>query len=155
MHCNILQHTATHCNTLQHTANNYNNYRHLQYTRHTRMHCNTLQHIATHSNTPNAISCWVWLFPLKMPITHQIDKLGFLGISRYKFKLRFQLNLNLYQEDWVSRFGGFRGWSIFSGMFRSQIDNAPGCCTLQRRLKLKLQRTATYTATRTATHQTQ
>jgi len=44
----------------------------------------------------------------------QIDKLRFLGISRYKFKLRFWF-LDLYRGTWVSWFGGFWGSSSFSG----------------------------------------
>ena len=32
------------------------------------------------------------------PKIHHIEKLRFLGISRYKFKLRFWFNLNLYRE---------------------------------------------------------
>ena len=46
------------------------------------------------------------------PKNHQIEKVWFLGISRYKFKLRFWFNLNLYREIWVSGFGGFQGCSI-------------------------------------------
>ena len=34
---------------------------------------------------------------------------------RYKFKLRFWFNLNLYRGIWGSRFGGCRGSIIFSG----------------------------------------
>ena len=34
---------------------------------------------------------------------------------RFKFKLRFWLNLNLYRGIWVSRFGGCRGSIMFSG----------------------------------------
>ena len=51
-----------------------------------------------------------------IPETHHIDELRSLGISRYKCKLRFWLNLNLYREIWVFRFGGFRGCGIFSGI---------------------------------------
>ena len=60
-------------------------------------------------------------FPLKLlndcqtPIIHLTQKPYFLGISRYKFKLIFWLNLNLYREIWVCRFGGFRGCSVVSG----------------------------------------
>ena len=39
---------------------------------------------------------------------------NFLTISRYRFKLRFWFNLNLYRGIWVSRFWGFWGCSIFS-----------------------------------------
>jgi len=51
------------------------------------------------------------------PEIHQIQKLRFLGILRYKIKVRFWFNLNLYQKK-VSGFGGFRGCSIFSGNCR-------------------------------------
>ena len=43
-----------------------------------------------------------------IPKIHKIEKLRFLGISRYKFKLRFWFNLNLHREIWVSRIGGSR-----------------------------------------------
>jgi len=49
------------------------------------------------------------------PEIHQIEKLRFVGISRYKFKLRFGFHLNLYREIGVSRFGGFWESSIFNG----------------------------------------
>jgi len=59
-------------------------------------------------------------FPCKcyIPEIHPIKKLGFLGISRYKFKLRFWFSLILYHGIWVIQFGGFRGCSIciFSGI---------------------------------------
>jgi len=48
------------------------------------------------------------------PETHQIEKLRFLGVSRYKFKLRPWLHLNLYWGIWVSGFGGFGKCTIFS-----------------------------------------
>jgi len=41
------------------------------------------------------------------------------GISRYKFRLNFWFNLNLYQVSWVSGFGGFWGGSIFSGIYHT------------------------------------
>ena len=44
---------------------------------------------------------------------YQSQELKILGISRYKFKLRFWSNLNLYQGIWVTGFGGFWGCSIF------------------------------------------
>jgi len=48
---------------------------------------------------------------------HRIEKLRLLGISWYKFKLRFWLNSNsnLYRGIWVSGFGGFWSCSDFSG----------------------------------------
>ena len=48
-----------------------------------------------------------------IPKNHQIEKLRFLGISRYKFKLRFWFNLSLYRGIWVSGFGGV-GWGAIS-----------------------------------------
>ena len=71
-HCNKLQHTATYCNTMQRTAT------HCDILQHTATHCNTLQHTATHCNTlqHTATHC-----------IHRIEKLKFLGISRYKSKL--------------------------------------------------------------------
>ena len=45
-----------------------------------------------------------------------IEQLRFLDISRYKFKLRICLNLNLYRGIWVSRFGSFARCSIFNGI---------------------------------------
>jgi len=48
------------------------------------------------------------------PEIHQIEKLKFLRISRYKFKMRFWFNLNLHWGIRAFRFGGFWG-SIFSG----------------------------------------
>jgi len=64
---------------------------------------------------------FLFFFPLKMlhPEIHQIEKLKLLGISRYKFKMGY--NLNLYRG--VSRFGGFRGCSIFSGICQTQITS--------------------------------
>jgi len=44
---------------------------------------------------------------------HQIEKLTFLRILRYKFKLKFRCDLNVDWMIWVSRFGEFRGRSIF------------------------------------------
>ena len=46
------------------------------------------------------------------PKIHQTERLRFLGISRYKFKLRWCSNLNLYRGIWVSGSGGFRGCNI-------------------------------------------
>ena len=52
---------------------------------------------------------------LSIPEVKQIEKLRLLGISQYKFKLRFWLNLNSHREIWNSWFGGFQWCSIFSG----------------------------------------
>jgi len=46
---------------------------------------------------------------------HQIEKLRILSTSRYKFRLRFRLDSNLYREIWVSIYGGSAGCSILSG----------------------------------------
>jgi len=59
---------------------------------------------------------------------HQIEKLRFLGISRYKFNLRFRLNLNLYRVFWVTE---FRGCSIFSGICHTGWWRCIGCLKLQ------------------------
>jgi len=53
--------------------------------------------------------CFHW--KCYIPNIHQIEKLRFLGISRYTFKLRLWLNLSLYQGIWVSRFGGSPIWN--------------------------------------------
>jgi len=50
------------------------------------------------------------------PEIHQIEKLRFLDISRYTFKLRFLFSLNLYPGIWVS---GFQWCSIFSGIWHT------------------------------------
>jgi len=42
------------------------------------------------------------------PAIHQMEQFRFLCVSQYKFKLRICLNLSLYREKWVSRFGRFR-----------------------------------------------
>jgi len=54
-----------------------------------------------------------------VPSIHQIENLRFLSISWYKFKRRLWLNLNLYWEILVFRFGGFRGshFSVETIMF--------------------------------------
>jgi len=57
-----------------------------------------------------------------LPEICQIEKLRFLGISLYKFKLRCWINLNLYRGLWVSRFGGFCGFGIFSGICHTHIS---------------------------------
>jgi len=59
---------------------------------------------------------------LRIPVILRIKKLTFLGISRYKIKLRFWFNLKLYREIWVSGSGGFRGCSI---SVASVISNMP------------------------------
>ena len=53
------------------------------------------------------------------------ENLRFLGISRYKFKLRCWFNLNLFRGIWVSGFGGLGGCSICSG-----ICHTPRLCIL-------------------------
>jgi len=50
-----------------------------------------------------------------IPEIHQIEKLRFLSISRYRFKLRFWFHLNLCRGMRVSRFGGLVGCSNFCG----------------------------------------
>jgi len=60
----------------------------------------------------------VWQFPLKnaaSPKSAKSKKLRFFGVMRYQFKLMFGVQLILYREIWVSRFGRFRGCSIFNG----------------------------------------
>jgi len=52
---------------------------------------------------------------------HQIEKLNFLGISRYQCKSEFWLNSNLYRGTRVSRFGEFRRCSIFSSNFHMGV----------------------------------
>jgi len=141
--CNTLQHTATHCNTLQHSRRNVTIERDtpgwvMSYTlQHAATHCNTLPHSATHCNTGWAMSytrasqvarmnelyhtcewhMWHDTFHWNCytPKIHQIQKLRFLGISRYKFKLRFGCNLNVHRAIRISRLGGFRRCGNFSG----------------------------------------
>jgi len=50
-----------------------------------------------------------------IPEIHQIEKLRFSGISRYKLELRCWFHLKLFQRIWVSGFSGFRRCSICSG----------------------------------------
>ena len=50
------------------------------------------------------------------PTIHEVGKLRCLGISRYKFKLRFGFISSLYWGIWISGVGGFWGRSIFSGI---------------------------------------
>jgi len=50
--------------------------------------------------------CFRW--KCHIPETHQVEKLRFLGVSRYKFKLRFCFNLNLYRGICVFGFGRFQ-----------------------------------------------
>ena len=47
---------------------------------------------------------------------HPIENPRFLGITRYKFKLTFWFNLNLYREIRISGSAGLRGGSISSGI---------------------------------------
>jgi len=63
-----------------------------------------------------------WKCIFSIPVILRIKKLTFLGISRYKIKLRFWFNLKLYREIWVSGSGGFRGCSI---SVASVISNMP------------------------------
>jgi len=56
---------------------------------------------------------------------YQIEKLRFLGILRYEFRLRFWSNLNLYRRIWVSRFGEFRGCSCSSGICHANMPPVP------------------------------
>jgi len=72
--------------------------------------------------------CFHW--KCYLPRTHQIEKPRFLVITWYKFTMKFWLNLKVYQGIWVSRFGGFRGCSIFSGICHSELTF--GYCYLQR-----------------------
>ena len=58
-----------------------------------------------------------------IPKIHRIQKLRFLGISQYKFKLRFWFSLHLYRGIWVSGFGGYRVCSICSG--NCHVVNCP------------------------------
>jgi len=82
------------------------------------------------------IVVWGWLSRIgrKMPMTASTEisatekftrsrNLRFLGISRYKFKLRFGFDLNLYPGIWVSGFGGFRACSILSGISHIPLKN--------------------------------
>jgi len=56
------------------------------------------------------------------------ENLRFLGISRYKFKLRCWFNLNLYRGIWVSGFGGLGGCSICSGICHTPVMYICACC---------------------------
>ena len=122
IHCNTLQHTTTHY-TLQHTitalhcnARNLLNTptiqlltqncrqrttTHYSTLQHTITHCNALQHTepAQHAKNPTAHS--LSHEPIITTIQYTTGAAkgtpGFLGISRYKFKLRFWFNLNLYR----------------------------------------------------------
>ena len=59
-----------------------------------------------------------WQIPLKILHPPNLPS-SETQISRYKFKLKQNLNLELYRERmrklWVFDFGGFWEWSIFSG----------------------------------------
>jgi len=76
-----------------------------------RVLCNpqhTLQRTLQHTYDRFLWSCYT-------PKIHQIEKLRFLGISRYKFKLRVWLNLNLYRGIRVSGIwwsSGVKHWNL-------------------------------------------
>ena len=55
---------------------------------------------------------------------HQIEKLRFLSISRYKFKSRFWLSLNLHQGIWVCGFDGFGGVALSVQTAENNITNS-------------------------------
>jgi len=59
----------------------------------------------------------------------------FLGISWCKFTMRFHFNLKLNQGICISRFGGFRGCSVFSGYCQIQVLGY-GVATISRLLKI-------------------
>ena len=61
---------------------------------------------------------YVWQFPLEIlhPRNPPNQKLRFLGVSWYKFKERFWIDLNLYRGVCFSRFDGLRGCGILSGI---------------------------------------
>ena len=103
--CNRLQQTATDCNTLyEYNSPTYlvvNNNRHIHF-------CCACIHSWESLNNSFHWKCYT-------PDIHQIEKLRFLGISRYKFKLRFWFDLNLYRGIWVSRFSELWECSIYSG----------------------------------------
>jgi len=75
--CSVLQCVAVCCSVLQCVA----------------ACCSVLQCLHTESSIYNSFhhNCYT-------PEIHQIQRLRFLGISRYKVKLRFWLNLNWYQK---------------------------------------------------------
>lgn len=50
------------------------------------------------------------------PKSHQIKKFKFLGISRYKFEMRFWFNVNFLRGIWDSGLGGFWGCNYFCGI---------------------------------------
>jgi len=61
-----------------------------------------------------------WQIPLKMlhPKIHQIKISKFLGTDSNESKVSIWVCTARYQGIWVSRFGGFRRCSIFSGICR-------------------------------------
>ena len=61
----------------------------------------------------------------------QFERLRFLGIPWYKFKLWVLFNSNLYKWIWNFRFGGFQGCSIFSGIGHSRCVNCVYATELQ------------------------
>ena len=57
-----------------------------------------------------------------LPEIHQIHKLGFLIISRYKLKLKFWCNVDFVPTNMgVVRFGIFRGCGMFSGICHCKV----------------------------------
>jgi len=79
-------------------------------------------HIAYDWYTPH-ISAYADEFVYSVTTICQIEKLRFLGILRFKFKLRFWFNLNLYREIRVFVFSGFRGCSIFNVICETQTNS--------------------------------
>ena len=67
---------------------------------------------------------YICLFPLKRldPQNPPIEKLKFLGISRYKFKLRFCFDLTFVARIPFPQFGGFRGCSGFGGICHNYVQ---------------------------------
>ena len=64
------------------------------------------------------------------PKIHQIQKLKFLGTNSHSIKISIWLCTARYREIWVSRFGGFWGFSNVSG--NRQQDARPLLPPLQR-----------------------
>jgi len=126
--------------------------------------CSVLQCRAACCSATHVICCdipCVWQFPLK--VLHLQNppnqkKLRFLGISRYKVKLRYWFNLNVYWGISVSGFGGFIGgvaiqWKVLSYALQAHAIDIV-CCVCLRTCCITLQHTATrwYTLQHTATH---
>jgi len=70
-----------------------------------RLRCHTSS--VSHRETP--MSYDIFHQKCYIPEILRIERLTFLGIPWYKFKLRFWFHLNLYREIGVSGCGGFRG----------------------------------------------